>query len=147
MPTLPGWLKFFSYILWLQPVMIVVSVVLFTCTMLTNITYAPLNGFLSQKIEVVVRGTDEFYLQLGRYGGNGATDLGPADSEIGSIHTVLCRTIYSIFNVGVEPDNHAGVDTFQHVDNVSPIHSIPIRQLQIMLELYALLASTRYVTA
>lgn len=60
MPTLPGWLSFLSYILWPLFVVLVVLMVFFTFTMLANIIAAPFNGFLAEKVEVVVRGTDDF---------------------------------------------------------------------------------------
>ncbi|MFV3016186.1 sulfate transporter CysZ, partial [Pseudomonas sp. KHB2.9] len=60
MPTLPGWLSFLSYILWPLFVVLVVLMVFFTFTMLANVIAAPFNGFLAEKVEVVVRGTDDF---------------------------------------------------------------------------------------
>jgi CysZ protein len=60
MPTLPDWLSFLSYILWPLFVVLVVLMVFFTFTMLANIIAAPFNGFLAEKVEVVVRGTDDF---------------------------------------------------------------------------------------
>src|SRR5471032_3493155 len=60
MPTLPGWLSFLSYVLWPLFVVLVVLMVFFTFTMLANVIAAPFNGFLAEKVEVVVRGTDDF---------------------------------------------------------------------------------------
>lgn len=60
MPTLPSWLGFLNYLLWPLFVVLVVLMVFFTFTMLANIIAAPFNGFLSEKVEVVVRGTDDF---------------------------------------------------------------------------------------
>ena len=60
MPTLPSWLSFLNYLLWPLFVVLVVLMVFFTFTMLANIIAAPFNGFLSEKVEVVVRGTDDF---------------------------------------------------------------------------------------
>ncbi|WPP00705.1 sulfate transporter CysZ [Pseudomonas sp. HR96] len=60
MPSLPSWLNWLGYILWPLFVALVVLMVFFTFTMLANIIAAPFNGFLSEKVEVVVRGTDEF---------------------------------------------------------------------------------------
>ena len=59
MPTLPDWLSFLSYILWPLFVALVLLMVFFSFTMLANIIAAPFNGFLSEKVEAVVRGVDE----------------------------------------------------------------------------------------
>ncbi|WP_312441984.1 MULTISPECIES: sulfate transporter CysZ [Stutzerimonas] len=58
MPNLPTWLAFLEYILWPLFVMLVVLMVFFSFTMLANIIAAPFNGFLAEKVEVVVRGED-----------------------------------------------------------------------------------------
>ena len=60
MPSLPNWLSFLQYILWPLFVVLVLLMVFFTFTMLANIIAAPFNGFLAEKVEVVVRGTDPF---------------------------------------------------------------------------------------
>ncbi|SDF25563.1 sulfate transporter CysZ [Phytopseudomonas seleniipraecipitans] len=60
MPSLPNWLSFLQYILWPLFVVLVVLMVFFTFTMLANIVAAPFNGFLAEKVEVVVRGEDNF---------------------------------------------------------------------------------------
>ena len=60
MPSLPDWLSFLSYVLWPLFVVLVVLMVFFSFTMLANIIAAPFNGFLAEKVEVVVRGTDDF---------------------------------------------------------------------------------------
>jgi len=60
MPELPSWLSFLNYILWPLFVTLVVLMVFFTFTMVANIIAAPFNGFLSEKVEVVVTGKDEF---------------------------------------------------------------------------------------
>lgn len=60
MPSLPDWLSFLSYILWPLFVVLVALMVFFTFTMLANVIAAPFNGFLAEKVEVVVRGTDDF---------------------------------------------------------------------------------------
>lgn len=60
MPELPSWLSFLNYILWPLFVMLVVLMVFFTFTMVANIIAAPFNGFLAEKVEVVVTGKDEF---------------------------------------------------------------------------------------
>ena len=59
-PTLPDWLGFLNYILWPLFVVLVLLMVFFTFTMLANIIAAPFNGFLAEKVEVVVRGEDNF---------------------------------------------------------------------------------------
>ena len=58
MPSLPNWLSFLEYILWPLFVVLVLLMVFFTFTMLANIIAAPFNGFLAEKVEVVVRGED-----------------------------------------------------------------------------------------
>ncbi|MBA4287986.1 MAG: sulfate transporter CysZ [Pseudomonas sp.] len=60
MPSLPTWLSFLEYILWPLFVVLVLLMVFFTFTLLANIIAAPFNGFLSEKVEVVVRGQDDF---------------------------------------------------------------------------------------
>jgi CysZ protein len=60
MPTLPGWLSFLSYILWPLFVALLVLMVFFTFTLVANVIAAPFNGFLAEKVEVVVRGEDPF---------------------------------------------------------------------------------------
>jgi CysZ protein len=60
MPTLPGWLSSLNYMLWPLFVVLVLLMVFFTFTMVANIIAAPFNGFLAEKVEVVLRGTDDF---------------------------------------------------------------------------------------
>ncbi len=60
MPTLPTWLSFLEYVLWPLFVVLVLLMVFFTFTLLANIIAAPFNGFLAEKVEVVVRGQDDF---------------------------------------------------------------------------------------
>ncbi|HAB02945.1 MAG TPA: sulfate transporter CysZ [Pseudomonas sp.] len=60
MPTLPDWLSFLSYILWPLFVALLVLMVFFTFTLVANVIAAPFNGFLAEKVEVVVRGQDPF---------------------------------------------------------------------------------------
>ncbi|AYC31813.1 sulfate transporter CysZ [Pseudomonas cavernae] len=60
MPSLPDWLGFLDYLLWPLFVALVLLMVFFSFTMLANIIAAPLNGFLAEKVEVVVRGQDDF---------------------------------------------------------------------------------------
>ena len=60
MPPLPDWLSFLSYILWPLFVALLVLMVFFTFTLVANIIAAPFNGFLAEKVEVVVRGEDNF---------------------------------------------------------------------------------------
>lgn len=65
MPTLPDWLSFLSYILWPLFVALLVLMVFFTFTLVANIIAAPFNGFLAEKVEVVVRGEDTFRRSAG----------------------------------------------------------------------------------
>ncbi|MFZ6045224.1 sulfate transporter CysZ [Pseudomonas sp. CR3202] len=60
MPSLPDWLSFLQYLIWPLFVLLVVVLVFFSFTMLANIIAAPFNGFLAEKVEVVVRGQDDF---------------------------------------------------------------------------------------
>ena len=60
MPSLPTWLSFLYYLIWPLFVVLVVVLVFFTFTLLANIIAAPFNGFLAEKVEVVVRGEDHF---------------------------------------------------------------------------------------
>ncbi|CAE6894580.1 MULTISPECIES: sulfate transporter CysZ [Pseudomonas] len=59
-PNLPSWLSFLEYVLWPLFGALVVLMVFFTFTMLANMIAAPFNGFLSEKVEIVVRGEDNF---------------------------------------------------------------------------------------
>ena len=59
-PSLPSWLSFLEYLLWPLFVVLVLALVFFTFTMLATLIAAPFNGFLSEKVEVVVRGKDDF---------------------------------------------------------------------------------------
>ncbi len=60
MPSLPDWLRFLEYLLWPLFVMLVLAMIYFTFTLLANLIAAPFNGFLAEKVEVVVRGRDDF---------------------------------------------------------------------------------------
>ena len=60
MPSLPDWLAFLEYLLWPLFVALVLLIVFFTFTLLANLIAAPFNGFLAEKVEVVVRGEDPF---------------------------------------------------------------------------------------
>ncbi|WXL24732.1 sulfate transporter CysZ [Ectopseudomonas mendocina] len=59
-PSLPTWLSFLEYVLWPLFVVLVMVMVFFTFTLLATLIAAPFNGFLSEKVEVVVRGKDDF---------------------------------------------------------------------------------------
>ena len=58
MPSLPDWLSFLEYVLWPMFALLVLVIMFFTFTMMANLLAAPFNGFLSEKVEGVVRGTD-----------------------------------------------------------------------------------------
>ena len=60
MSGMPSWLSFLDFLLWPLFVALLLLMVFFTFTMLANIIAAPFNGFLAEKVEVVVRGTDPF---------------------------------------------------------------------------------------
>lgn len=60
MPSLPSWLSFLEYLLWPLFVMLVLVIIFFTFTTLASIVGAPVNGLLSEKVEVVIRGQDDF---------------------------------------------------------------------------------------
>lgn len=60
MPSLPDWLSFLQYLIWPLFVALVLVLIFFSFTMLANIIAAPFNGFLAEKVEVVVRGQDNF---------------------------------------------------------------------------------------
>lgn len=60
MPSLPAWLSFLQYILWPLFVLLVLLVLFFGFTLLANLIAAPFNGFLAEKVEVVLRGRDDF---------------------------------------------------------------------------------------
>lgn len=58
MPSLPDWLSFLEFLLWPLFTLLVLAIMFFTFTMVANLLAAPFNGFLSEKVEAVVRGTD-----------------------------------------------------------------------------------------
>ena len=60
MGSLPNWLSFLDFLLWPLFVVLLLLMVFFTFTLLANIIAAPFNGFLAEKVEVVVRGEDTF---------------------------------------------------------------------------------------
>lgn len=60
MPNLPDWLSFLEYLIWPLFVLLVLVIMFFSFTLLANIIAAPFNGFLAEKVEVVVRGRDDF---------------------------------------------------------------------------------------
>ncbi len=60
MPSLPDWLAFLEYLIWPLFVALVLLMVFFTFTLFANIIASPFNGFLAEKVEVVVRGEDDF---------------------------------------------------------------------------------------
>ncbi|UUC49264.1 sulfate transporter CysZ [Pseudomonas citronellolis] len=60
MPSLPQWLDFLQYILWPLFVLLVLLILFFSFTMVANLIASPFNGFLAEKVEVVVRGQDDF---------------------------------------------------------------------------------------
>ncbi|MBX9712479.1 MAG: sulfate transporter CysZ [Pseudomonadaceae bacterium] len=60
MGSLPSWLSFLDFLLWPLFVVLLLLMVFFTFTLLANIIAAPFNGFLAEKVEVVVRGEDTF---------------------------------------------------------------------------------------
>lgn len=60
MGSLPSWLSFLDFLLWPLFVVLLLMMVFFTFTLLANIIAAPFNGFLAEKVEVVVRGEDTF---------------------------------------------------------------------------------------
>jgi len=60
MGSLPGWLSFLDFLLCPLFVVLLLLMVFFTFTLLANIIAAPFNGFLAEKVEVVVRGEDTF---------------------------------------------------------------------------------------
>ncbi|MBW5412377.1 MULTISPECIES: sulfate transporter CysZ [Pseudomonas] len=64
MPSIPSYLSFLDYVLvpllYVFFFVLVLFMIYFTFTMVANIIAAPFNGFLSEKVEVVVRGQDDF---------------------------------------------------------------------------------------
>ena len=60
MPNLPDWLSFLTYVLTPLFFVLVLVIMFFTFTLLANVIAAPFNGFLAEKVEVVLRGRDDF---------------------------------------------------------------------------------------
>ncbi len=59
MPSLPAWASFVEWLLWPLFVLLLLAIIFFTFTMLPNLVAAPFNGFLAEKVEVMVRGQDD----------------------------------------------------------------------------------------
>lgn len=60
MPALPSWLSVLEYLLWPLFVLLLLFVLFFSFTLLANLIAAPFNGFLAEKVEVLLRGEDHF---------------------------------------------------------------------------------------
>lgn len=60
MPSLPAWAGFVEWLLWPLFVVLLLAIIFFTFTLLANLVAAPFNGLLSEKVEVLVRGQDDF---------------------------------------------------------------------------------------
>lgn len=60
MGSVPDWLSWLNWLLWPLFVVLLLFTVFFTFSLLANIIAAPFNGFLAEKVEVVLRGTDDF---------------------------------------------------------------------------------------
>ncbi|WP_462401338.1 sulfate transporter CysZ [Pseudomonas sp. Marseille-QA0332] len=60
MPTVPHWLGFLDYILWPLFMALALLMMFFTFTLTANVIASPFNGFLAEKVEVMVRGHDPF---------------------------------------------------------------------------------------
>jgi CysZ protein len=60
MASLPGWLSFLEYLMWPLFALLILLIVFFTFNLLGNLIAAPFNGFLAEKVEVVVSGRDDF---------------------------------------------------------------------------------------
>ncbi len=58
--TLPGWLDFLYYLAWPLFVILLVLIIFFTFSLFANLIAAPFNGLLAEKVEVMVRGEDDF---------------------------------------------------------------------------------------
>lgn len=58
MGSLPNWLGFLDFLLWPLFALLLLLMVFFTFTLLANLIAAPFNGFLAEKVEIVVRGID-----------------------------------------------------------------------------------------
>ncbi len=54
--SLPAWLDFVRYPVWLLLLLVVIMVVFFTFTMLANLIASPFNGLLSEKVEEILTG-------------------------------------------------------------------------------------------
>lgn len=60
MGSVPDWLSWLDWLLWPLFVVLMLLTVFFTFSLLANLIAAPFNGFLAEKIEVVLRGRDDF---------------------------------------------------------------------------------------
>lgn len=60
MGSVPDWLSWLNWLLWPLFVVLLLVGVFFSFSLLANLIAAPFNGFLAEKVEVVLRGTDDF---------------------------------------------------------------------------------------
>lgn len=60
MGSVPDWLSWLDWLLWPLFVVLMLLTAFFTFSLLANLIAAPFNGFLAEKIEVVLRGRDDF---------------------------------------------------------------------------------------
>ena len=60
MGSVPDWLSWLDWLLWPLFVVLMLLTVFFTFSLLANLIAAPFNGFHAEKIEVVLRGRDDF---------------------------------------------------------------------------------------
>lgn len=58
--SIPDWLSWLNWLLWPLFVVLLVLTVFFSFSLLANLIAAPFNGFLAEKVEVVLRGRDDF---------------------------------------------------------------------------------------
>ncbi len=58
--TLPSWLDFLAYVLWPLFVLLLLIMIFFSFTLIANLIAAPFNGLLAEKVEVLIRGQDNF---------------------------------------------------------------------------------------
>ena len=125
-------------------VVLVVLMVFFTFTMLANVIAAPFNGFLAEKVEVVVRGTDDFpAFSWGELIAMIPRTLAREMRKLGYFLPRAHRAVHPLVHPGGEHHRRAAVAAVRGVDDGDPVHRLPGGQPQAGLERDARLAARR----
>ena len=140
MPSLPSWASFLEYLIWPLFVILVLLLVFFSFTMIANIIAAPFNGFLAEKVEVVVRGQDDFPFSWAELTAMVPRTVGRELRKLGYFLPRAIGLLILSFIPG-EPGGDAAVVPLRRVDDGRAVHRLPGGQPQARLERDACLAA------